>query len=182
MVDAQKGLAQPKGQTLGKGHTHQQAAQQTRAPRHGNHIYLRCRFAATLHKLVEQRADKAIVLTRGKFRHHAAEQGVQICLAGKHGLHKAAILNQRQRGFITRTFNTETQHALREGKRLGRQSALFVKIYGSRRADIGVPQSLGGLPDVLGGLVRAAPRHKRCGKRQQKEITHIWFQHSVLPH
>ena len=38
VIDAKQAHPQTKGKTLGKGHAHQQAAKQSRPPRHGHQI------------------------------------------------------------------------------------------------------------------------------------------------
>ena len=110
MVETQEGHPQAQSQALGKSHAHQQAAQQTRAARHAYKINVGTPASATAHQFVEKRSYITVVLSRGQFRHHSAEQGMHVRLAGKNRGQKSTVFHQSQSRLITGAFNAETKH------------------------------------------------------------------------
>ena len=117
MVEAQEARPQSQSQALGKGHAHQQTAQQTRTARHAHKINVNGLASATAHQFVEKRPDIAVVLPRGQFRHHSAEQSMHVRLAGKNRGQQSTVFHQSQSRLITGAFNAETKHGSQPPRR-----------------------------------------------------------------
>ena len=59
---------------------------------------------------VEEGADESGVFTRGQLGHHAAEEGVDIRLAGDDGGAHAAVIDKGEGGLVAGAFYSQNQH------------------------------------------------------------------------
>ena len=110
VVDGDQRLVARQSQALGERHAHEQRPEQARPTGRRDDVHIGQRQPRAAHQFVVQRAQKTVVLTGSQLGNDAAEQRVHVHLRRQHGLHAFPVPDQRQRGFITRGFDTKTKH------------------------------------------------------------------------